>query len=202
MKQYPTIQGPSKAPQAPCIAFYKYDGSNLRWEWSHKRGWHKYGTRNRLFDETDPMYGQAIPIFMEKLAPQIDPIIQKKHRNVDRVVVFTEFFGPSSFSGQHKEDEPKELKLFDVNIHKKGLLSPRDFVKQFGHLDFAAQVVYEGNLNNSFIQAVRNSEYPVVEGVVCKGGSGHKLWMVKIKTNEYRERLKQMYEDRWKDFWE
>ncbi|KKK53922.1 hypothetical protein LCGC14_3089940, partial [marine sediment metagenome] len=28
------------------------------------------------------------------------------------------------------------------------------------------------------------------------------LWMAKIKTDAYRERLKKMYEDRWEQFWE
>ena len=202
MKQYPEIQGPSKAPRKDCIAFYKYDGSNLRWEWSKKRGWYKFGTRHRLFDESDPLYGQAIPIFTEQLAPEIERVLKDEYRKFDRVIVFTEFFGPSSFAGQHLEQEPKELKLFDVNIHKKGLISPRDFVKEFGHLSFAAEVVYEGKLNDSFVNDVREGRYSVDEGVVCKGGSGHKLWMAKIKTNAYRERLRQVYEDRWKDFWE
>jgi hypothetical protein len=38
MQQYPSIDGSGKAPLGvPCIAFYKYDGSNLRWEWSPKQ---------------------------------------------------------------------------------------------------------------------------------------------------------------------
>lgn len=57
MQQYPSILGSSKAPLGePCIAFVKYDGSNLRWEWSPKRGWNKYGTRTQLFNETTPIY--------------------------------------------------------------------------------------------------------------------------------------------------
>ncbi len=41
MLAYPEIPGPAKAPLGrPCIAFAKYDGSNLRFEWTPKRGWH------------------------------------------------------------------------------------------------------------------------------------------------------------------
>jgi hypothetical protein len=43
----------------------------------------------------------------------------------------------------------------------------------------------------------------VVEGVVCKGGSGGvDVWMVKIKTYAYMERLKQAFADRWEEYWE
>jgi hypothetical protein len=54
MEQYPSIEGSSKAPLGkPCIAFYKYDGSNLRWEWNPKKGWFKFGTRHELFDQSN-----------------------------------------------------------------------------------------------------------------------------------------------------
>ena len=78
MKSYRSIDGPSKAPQKPCIAFYKYDGSNLRFEWSKKRNWYKFGTRRRLFDESDDKYGQAIPMFLERLAPGLEKVFKKK----------------------------------------------------------------------------------------------------------------------------
>ena len=49
MEQYPHIEGSTKAPIGePCIAFYKYDGSNLRFEWSPKKGWHKFGTEKNF----------------------------------------------------------------------------------------------------------------------------------------------------------
>lgn len=57
MKDYPSIPGSSKAPQLPCIAFKKYDGSNIRAEWSKKRGWYKFGTRTQLIDKTDLVFG-------------------------------------------------------------------------------------------------------------------------------------------------
>lgn len=36
MKDYPSIESSSKAPKDAGIAFYKYDGSNLRFEWHNK----------------------------------------------------------------------------------------------------------------------------------------------------------------------
>lgn len=179
MKQYPEIPGSAKAPIGkPCIAFYKYDGSNLRWEWSPKQGWHKFGTRTQLFDHTDPLFGQAIPIFLGTMGDEIVRRAKSIERGVQRVIVFTEFFGPSSFAGKHDEQEPKELRLFDVNLFKRGIMRPRDFVRNFGDLPYAAQVIYDGNLNRQFIEDVRMGLYPVVEGVVAKGED----FMVKIKT--------------------
>lgn len=205
MKSYPSIDGPSKAPKDSGIAFYKYDGSNLRFEWTKKRGWHKYGTRKRLFDETDPDFGAAIKLFKETHAPDLEAIFKKEYRDSQEVTVFCEYFGDLSFAGQHKpEDTTKRLVLIDVEIFKYGFVSPRDFVnifcKQLG--DRAAQVIYEGNLNEQFIKDVREGKYPLWEGVVFKGGSKHKLWRTKIKTNAYLTKLKEIYADGWESYWE
>ncbi len=199
MKQYPTILPSDKAPIGKqCIAFVKYDGSNLRWEWSPKRGWYKYGTRTRLFNETDEIFGEAIPIFQDTLGPEIARRIKDIERSVQSAIVFTEFFGPNSFTGLHEPSDKKELKLFDVNLYKRGIMGPRDFVKNFGDLSFAAEVVYQGNLTSEFIKDVRDGKYPVVEGVVAKGDD----FMVKIKTTKYLEKLKEVYVCGWKNYWE
>jgi hypothetical protein len=139
VKSYPEIPGSAKAPLGkPCIAFYKYDGSNLRWEWSPKKGWYKFGTRTQLFDASHPLFGQAIPIFMNTMADELARRGKALERGDQKIIVFTEFFGPSSFAGLHDEKELKELCLFDVNLHRRGIMRPRDFVKNFGDLPYAA----------------------------------------------------------------
>jgi hypothetical protein len=199
MKQYPHIEGPAKAPLGvPCIAFYKYDGSNLRWEWSPKQGWHKFGTRHEMFNATHPLFGQAIPIFMDTMADEIVKRCKKVERGVQRINVFTEFLGPSSFAGLHDEKEPKELRLFDVNLFKRGIMSPKLFVDTFGDLPYAAQVVYRGNLNRQFIEDVRMGLYPVNEGVIAKGND----FMVKIKTYAYLKRLNEKFGADYRNYWE
>ena len=202
MKTYPSIYGPAKAPRAECIAFVKYDGSCLRFEFSKKRGWYKFGTRRLLFDLTHEFWGRAIPIFENTLAEGIEKAIQdnKDYRGVEHVTVFCEFFGPNSFAGQHVEEDKFELILFDVNPLKKGFVSPRNFVNHFGHLRYAAEVVYEGMLDQPFIEAIKAGVYPLQEGVVCKGGEGHKLWMNKIKTAAWIERVKAAYPETWSKF--
>ena len=125
-----------------------------------------------------------------------DYLKSNHRRKVERITAFTEFFGPSSFAGSHEFDEEKELRLFDVFVFKQGFIPPRQFKKLFSHREWGAQVVYEGNLNASFIQDVREGKYDVVEGVICKGAD----FTVKIKTIEYLDKLKGKFEERWEEF--
>ena len=85
MKQYPHIVGPSKAPREHCIAFYKYDGSNVRFEWSKKRGWYKFGTRTQLIDENVEIFGQAIPVFKNTLAEGIEKVLRDEQTSSCRI---------------------------------------------------------------------------------------------------------------------
>jgi hypothetical protein len=146
MLQYPSINGWRRAPHdEQCIAFKKYDGSNLRWEWNPKKGWVKYGTRRHLFDEGSPLYNQAVPIFKEFMADAIsDTILHHFGKKTERITAFTEFYGDSSFAGAHDEAEPKKLVLFDVAVYKKGIIPAPQFVKMFDRRDWCAEVVYEG----------------------------------------------------------
>lgn len=197
MLQYPSIVGWRKAPIGkPCIAFNKYDGSNLRWEYSPKQGWNKFGTRRCMFDKNTPLYNQAIELFQDQMAKTIVDTVNDIHgRKVERITAFTEFFGPSSFAGFHEHDEQKQLKLFDVFVFKKGFVPPKQFVKHFGQHSWAAEVVYEGNMNMEFIEDVRSGKYPVYEGVICKGED----WIAKVKTVEFLNRLRETHQNLWND---
>ena len=199
----------------PCIGFRKEDGSNLRFEWQQKAGWCKFGTRHRTISPSDPEYGQAIGLFLNKYGDGVEKVIKtdKQFRGVREVVCFCEYFGPHSFGGQHDplnpviamtgvtHNSPMDVVLFDVNLHKKGLLSPRAFLNSLGHLPIA-QVIYEGNLTPEFVSDVREGKYPVVEGIVCKGGEGHKLWFRKVKTLSYLEELKKRFGGEWERYGE
>lgn len=206
MKEYPKTYGfdPSHLNK-PCWAFYKYDGSNLRFEYSRKqKKWYKFGTRRHLFTEGDIEYGASLPVFYSKYADSLAKIFHdtKSWKIAEHMIVYAEYFGPRSFSGQHHRDDPKDLVLFDVNIHKKGILGPEEFLSHFGHLP-VAEVVYRGPFTEEFFHDVRNGgKYNLNEGVMCKGGSGHKFWMCKIKTLEYLKKLKELYAERWNEFWE
>jgi hypothetical protein len=201
MKTYWHIDGPNLAPKGlPCIAFDKLDGSNLRFEWTKKRGWYKFGTRRRLFDQSDSEYGQSIETFLKKYGDAIPKTLhdEKDYRGVNECIVFCEFFGEHSFAGFHEPTEPKDVVLIDVCPYKKGIVAPRLFVKHFGHLHIPA-VIYDGNFTKEFIQDVREGKYLVKEGVVAKGNkpdgkAPHNLWMAKCKTNWWFQELRRKAE--------
>jgi hypothetical protein len=211
---YPKIPGSRNAPGGRCIAFEKYDGTNLHWDWDRDFGWHSFGTRRdefnlteqgiELFVKSHDQLGKSVEVFLGSLAEGIDRVFreQPRYREFQSLKVFTEFLGPNSFAGLHKEGDPKELWLFDVWADPYGTIGPKQFVSDFGHLQ-TARVVYEGKLTGRFTEDVRVGKYGVNEGVVCKGGpGGADIWMAKIKTNAYMERLKQAFSDRWEDYWE
>jgi hypothetical protein len=192
MLEYPSIQGSTRAPRLPCLAFEKLDGSNLRWEWQKKSGWCKQGLRQIFFDETTPIYRESIPIFHTKYADEIVKILLKQNRDIKKIVAFTEFFGKLSEFGTHVEDDDYNLVLFDVYIDRDNHpVKPRDFYKFFNNKVEIPALIYEGNLGPAFISDVRKGIYYVNEGVVCKGTT--KRWMAKVKTERYIERLKEVF---------
>lgn len=198
MKQYWSITGWKNAPKGlPCIAFDKLDGSNIRVEWSKKRGWYKYGSRNVLMDASHETLGEAVSVFEKTLAERIDKVFRDTRGmpSFEKAIVFCEFHGPNSFAGQHVKSDPKTMTLFDVNFEKRGMVLPKDFINWFGNL-VTPKVVYTGTFDESFIEDVKNGVYGEGEGVVVKGvdpkskNPQHGLWMSKVKTNAWLERLK------------
>lgn len=208
MKKYPSIPTITKASNLHCIFFEKNDGSNLRSEWQRKTGWCKFGSRHLLFDKSHPEFGCAIKLFQDNFFAMEKFFCDKKY---EKATIFCEFFGPNSFAGQHdvsylnsvgfniEDNEPKQLVLFDVEIHKKGFMSPREFVDNFGDLQIA-KVISEGILDQKFIEDVKEGKYPVFEGVVAKSGIGHNLWRGKIKTNAYLKKLKEIFKNNYEKY--
>jgi hypothetical protein len=198
MERYPSIEGSKYAPIGEwCYAFKKYDGSNLRFEWTPKKGWHKFGTRRELFDQTSPVYSPAIPIFMDTMADYIVQQVKAVYKNIQRITAFAEYFGPNSFAGQHRQTDPKELRLIDVYLYKRGMITPIDFIDLF-QFPYAAELLYTGPLTTEFIQEVREGKLPVTEGVVAKGDH----FRVKIKTLAYLAKLKETYGNSYEQHWE
>jgi hypothetical protein len=148
-----------------------------------------------LIDRTHPDFGNAVDVFIATQAEPLERVFRddRKLPSFDSAIAFCEYVGPNSFAGQHGP-EPKETVLFDVNLHKRGFVLPRDFVRHFGHLR-SAEVVYEGNFNHEFIADVRAGRYGQNEGVVAKGcvpgkKDQHSLWMAKVKTIWWLEELR------------
>ncbi|PQO26333.1 RNA ligase family protein [Blastopirellula marina] len=214
MLHYPKIPGSKNAPLQRCVAFEKYDGTNLHWDWDRDFGWHAFGTRRDSFNLTEEGIDQfrqrhahlaeCVALFYETLAEPLEQIFREQadYKREQSCTAFAEFFGPNSFAGLHQAADPKELRLFDVATESSGLLGPARFVDDFAGLPIA-RVVYQGKLTGKFADDVRQGKYDIDEGVVCKGGGdGEAHWMVKIKTDAYLARLKLAFAERWEDYWE
>jgi len=189
MKSYPTI--PAKIqPNLPIYAFDKIDGSNIRAEWVYKKGFVKFGSRTRLLGEDQPIIYKAKDLILEQLDIVSD--ICKSNRWA-KATLFYEFYGPNSFAGHHCESDEHKVILIDVCVHKKGFLSPREFINTFQNLP-SAQLLYHGNCTVNFIQSVSNGNLDGItsEGVVCKfKGKGNSIGRFKIKTYAWYDRLRE-----------
>ena len=198
MKSYPSIEYWNKGLfDNQVYAFDKIDGSNIRCEWSKKRGWYKFGTRKQIIDEKHEQFGEAVSIFMEEYAQGLENVFKEDRdlRNAMSFVVFCEFFGENSFAGDHKDEDEKYLVLFDVNQYKKGFIPPKEFINKFKHLG-TPRVVYSGSYTKVLVSRVKENEFNLKEGVVVKGirrtkKGADNIWMVKIKTNDWLKKLKE-----------
>jgi hypothetical protein len=211
---YPKIPGSKECPGGKCIAFEKYDGTNMHFAWERDFGWHAFGTRRDEFNLTPTGISEfskrhtnlkeSADIFLETMEAGLNNVIEinPNYGKVQEIKVFLEFFGPNSFAGLHKENDEKQLKLFDVWTDDFGIIGPEQFVSDFGHLN-SARVVFRGVFTGAFTEDVRDGKYKLSEGVVCKGGrGGEDLWMAKVKSNDYMQRLKTAFSNRWEQYWE
>lgn len=168
MKTYPSI---SKKPLKgiECYVFGKEDGSNLRVEWNVKHGFHRWGRRNGLLDDSNPILKRGPEIFLEKkMGDELEAILRKE--KIQDATLYFEFYGPSSFAGNHDENEQQTLMLFDVSLKNKGLMPPHEFHKLFGHLSFSQRLLYVGNWTDELEKSIVEGrlEGMPLEGVVAK----------------------------------
>ena len=196
MKEYPSIArstGQGFVDLGEAYIFDKLDGSNLRFEVSPKKGLVKQGTRTRLFDESDPVFGGAIRLFNETL---LEPILKMvKDNRWERAIVFGEFWGEGSFAGLHDPIAQKHISLFDINPHKKGILGPREFLKLTKELPFPLTANFLGrhHWTRGFVERIWEEAISgiTLEGVVGKIGDGHELKMAKAKTKRWVEKVQE-----------
>jgi hypothetical protein len=190
MKEYPSLK--RELVRKKVYAFDKLDGSQIRAEWEKKKKFWKFGTRKQMMDETHPNFGQAVELIRNKYERSLSDIFVKER--FQKVMCFFEFRGEHSFAGRH-EDEPHDVTLFDVRVHKKGIMLPKDFLKLVGDLDIP-RMLYYGNANELLVEAVRNGtlEGMTFEGVVCKAQEYHTPGiplMFKLKSQAWLSKLKE-----------
>lgn len=187
MKSYKSINK-VVIPNVYIYAFDKIDGSNIRAEWSRKKKFNKFGTRTRLVDNSDPIFGKVPELVKNGFEKELSDIFIKNR--LDNVTCYFEFYGDSSKFGVHRMDEEHKLSLIDVNLYKKGFINPKDFVEWFVDVE-TAKMLYHGKADMNFVELVRTSSLNGMgrEGVVCKTGSINPE-MFKIKTDLWMNELR------------
>lgn len=193
MLAYPSITSAAgqNFREFDAYVFAKADGRNTRWEYSKKKGWHKCGTRDRRFDETDLEFGPAVALFRRTMLDPLAEVIE--WRRWDRVVAFAEYWGPQSLGGVLLPGDEMQLSLFDVSFDGETLLNPREFVKIF--VDSGVPTVpYLGRYHwtRGLIERVYQGEIEGAsfEGVVGKGVKGE---MAKAKTKAWLDAVRTRY---------
>lgn len=207
MIEYPSIINSSKAPRKGCIAFDKLDGSNFRAKWTQKKGFATFGTRTQLIDETSEFWGNMVSVFRKNNEEILDKLFRKNFPNEREILIFGEYFGKNSFAGRHDPNEEQRIVFFDIFVGHKNqkFLKPQEFVKFAGDHFEIPRIVYSGNMNESLIERVRADEFGTEEGVICKGTEPSGafrggVWMCKIKTQRYLDKLKDRFGDDWQRY--
>lgn len=216
MKLYPSISNSSKAPRKECLVFVKEDGTNFSAKWTHKQSFDTFGIgkKGQLVSEETPFWSRAVKVFKNKYSEILDGYFRqsKDYRNFREITVFGEFFGPNSFAGRHVDEENQDIKIFDILVGHKNhkFLLPQDFLKEFSPIIPTPDFIYRGNLTDALIQEVRQGSlngHELNEGVICKGieRSGAYMggvWMCKIKTQKYFDKLKEKFGEESIKYWE
>ncbi len=169
MKSYQSI-GKKYSNKETYYFFDKLDGSNIRAEWSKKKGFYKFGSRTQLIDTNHPVFSDAV----EKIK-SIEHIFNEiaKEEKYERFVAFFEFFGENSFAGTHVNGEKKKVVLFDVSVYKKGYVPPKEFIDIFKDRVEIPDLLYVGKPTNAFIESVKDGSLTgmTFEGVIGKNAN-------------------------------
>lgn len=195
MKQYPSIHKTYKGNKTKFWVFDKLDGSNIRAEWSKKKGFYKFGTRKRLLGAD-----QGILLKAHELAHAKEKLFKSlfTQSKIDRVVCFFEFWGHKSFAGSHAADDEHFLTLIDVDVYKEGLMPPAVFLNTFRDSEIdIPNFIHYGPVDQEFCKLVKESKIDGVtfEGVVAKTYNKRKkdVDMFKIKSNAWLSIVKEKY---------
>lgn len=195
VKQYPSIPnsgGQSFEDLGLVHVFDKLDGSNLRVEWTKKRGFFKFGSRTQLIDETSLQFEDAPQLMIE----QGELVLSRLKKKPQKLVIFGEYYGPNSFAGVHFPADEKRFTVFDVCVDNRGWMDPKDFVKQFEGVVDTPHYLGPLSWSRGFIQRVREGMYDTeitFEGVVGKTLLGPRLKMGKAKSQKWIDKVKALY---------
>lgn len=182
------------------FAFDKLDGSNIRVEYSEKKGFYKFGSREVLLDETSSDLGFCIELFHNTWKPILEEKI-KKYSNIlkDKTTFFFELVGTKSKFGFHNIGHDNfQLVLIDVSPFKNTYIPPDVFYEMFYDCNIP-KLIYNGVITKEFVNDIIENKYDLSEGVIIKGlicnkKGNNRLIYTKIKTNKWFEELKRKKE--------
>lgn len=193
MQQYPSI-GKEYIQGLDYYMFDKLDGSNVRVEFSLKKGFDKFGTRHKLMSDDSGIINLSKDLIIAT-EEQVHNIFKKnKWQNG---TLFFEFAGPKSFAGFHEEDDEFKVHLIDAHIFKHGYLHPRDFLKTFEKNIEIAKFLGIHKFSQPFLEIVKNGELEgmTFEGVIGKSENRNKLVRAKAKSSAWISKLKDKFAD-------
>ena len=170
------------------IGFDKLDGSLVRTEWKHGRGFYKFGRRGGLLDDSNPWLIEAPGIIEERYA-----FLKEVFKDFGwmQVTVFFEFLGKNSFAGDH-QPEPHTANLIDVSTHPKGLIDPKELIAM--DIVGGARLVHRGPVDSELIHKIADGKLKGVtfEGVVFKRINRKGIReMFKSKSAAWYEKLRE-----------
>lgn len=191
MQQYPSIEKQVIKGQDYYI-FDKLDGSNIRVEFSLKKGFDKFGTRKKLMSDDSGILNQSKELIMAT-EDTVRGIFNKNKWQSG--TLFFEFYGPNSFAGFHDEQDAFTVSLIDAHIERKGYLEPRDYLKAFEDKIEMSRLLHVGKLNSHILDEIRNGTFEgmTFEGVIAKAFVKNKHLRCKVKNQQWIDRLKSKY---------
>ena len=189
------------------FGFNKIDGSNFVAEWNRKlskkthftNGFGKFGTRTETIKDTSNPFVLAIDIFEDKYTEILNKIFidEKIFRGLDTITVYGEFAGPHSFAGKHEWTLDKDdfnVTIFDMFLYKKDFLKPADFIEIFDKYEIEMPaLITKGILDSQMIEDIVTNIYNIPEGVVLKGVINGKVFMVKVNTQHWLNKVRSIY---------
>src|SRR5579859_1315638 len=202
-----------------CVAFNKEDGTLIHIVYNFDKGFSSFGTRrdrytfnknglSQFHKEHNGLYGlsQALDKLLDYYPMDYYFKNAEPYCRAKEIILSAEFFGPNSFAGNHSildlKDE-RQLVLFD--LQQDGIMtSPYQFIDDFASKNICStpKIIYKGKYNGQLFRDVRNNIFNLKEGVVVKGVIDNKVYMVKIKTNSYEDKLKAHFKTSWEKYWE
>lgn len=195
MKQYPTIS-PIVQRRISVNVYDKIDGSNIRVEWTKKRGFHKFGSRKQLLASDQGLISKA-PGLLLAYAEKLENYLIG-HLHTDRAIVYFEFYGENSFAGSHETTDNHKLAVLDIEIYKKGFIHQDEYLYMAENHDIPTPLHWgKMIITPEFEKRVRNGEIGSFEGVVCKAVNAKDKYgkpiMFKIKNQAWIDKVKEKY---------